>query len=664
MELLGDAWLGRNCLPKFRTKEQSPRLGGSRLLESEKEKFGYQTGARVLPYMMQDVYSRDKETIEVKTIELENKHLKAIFMPEYGMRLASLYQKDLGRELLFRNPVLQFANLAIRDAWFSGGIEWNVSQLGHTFTTCDHLYAARCRDDQGSEFLRCYEYERCKGIYWQIDFHLREEDRELNAYVRLINPKDEPVPFYWWTNVAVPEKKARVFSGNENVIFIDTASVESQNATKEMCHGKMPYLTSLPGEDVSYPEKFNFSSEFFFQNRRDVHETWEAVTYTDGTAFYECSSDRLQYRKMFCWGTHYGGLHWKDFLSEEGKGAYIELQAGLAPTQVHGLDFPANATWDFVQIFGGMDVDPHRTEGQWQIAQQYVQEEVRKEISTEEIQRRLDFCRQSADADIVEILHMGSGFGALEELRCPGETPKGLSFPEAAIGPQEVTWLGMLQNRRIPDRDILNFPESYLVDPRYEEYLKEAAQNGGYTAMNYYGVMCYEDGRFEEGIRWFKKSIEERENPLAYRNLFCAYSDSDPQKAIAYMEKALALLGDQPERAFVEEYTAYLEKQGYHEKLWTYYLNLPESLQQADRIILNVIPAAVEVRAMGFLEKQFRKEFVNIREGERAFTECYFTFQALKEARDSGTKFSDALVKKYVERNEIPRNLDFRLSRT
>lgn len=664
MALPGSPRLCTNCLPKFRAKEQNPHLESSKLLDSEKEKFGYQTGTRVLPYMMQDVYSRDRETVNVKTILLENSHIRATFLPEYGMRLISLYQKDLHRELLFRNPVLQFANLAIRDAWFSGGIEWNVAQMGHTFTTCDHLYAARCRDESGTEFLRCYEYERCKGIYWQIDFHLGEDDRELTAYVRFINPREEPVPFYWWTNIAVPEKTARVFSGNEDVIYIDTTSLTSETAVKGMCHGKMPYLSSLPGKDVSYPEEFDYSSEYFFQNRRDVEQTWEAVTYEDGSAFYECSSERLQYRKMFCWGSHYGGMHWKDFLSEDGKGAYVELQAGLAPTQVHGLDFPEKTTWDFVQIFGGMNVNPAKTRGTWQISQQYIQQQVRRQISTEEIHKRLESCRKAADRPVKELLHLGSGFGALEELRCPGITPAGLSFPEAAIGPQEATWLRLLRERCIADREILNFPESYLVDTRYEEYLREAAENGGYTAMNYYGVMCYEDSRYDEGIRWFEKSVAARPNPLAYRNLFCAYGDSDPKYAIACMEKAIALQGECPDRAFVEEYTAYLDQKGYHEKLWNYYLSLPKALREVERIILNVIPAAVSMKAMDFLETQFRKEFVNIREGERAFTECYFTYQALKEARDTGTEFNDALVKKYVERNVIPRNLDFRLSKT
>ena len=80
---------------------------------------------------------------------LENEYLKATFLPEVGGRLISLFYKPLERELLHRNPVFQPANLAIRNAWFSGGIEWNIGQFGHTFTTCSPLFAGVIRGRAG-----------------------------------------------------------------------------------------------------------------------------------------------------------------------------------------------------------------------------------------------------------------------------------------------------------------------------------------------------------------------------------------------------------------------------------------------------------------------------------------------------------------------------------
>lgn len=663
MEILGNTLLKENRLPRFRAKEQDLPLDGEGLLESEREKYGYQTGDRVLPYLVQDVYSRERKMEIIKTIEFENRHLKAVFLPEYGMRMFSLYSKDENRDLVFRNSVFQLANLSIRDAWFSGGIEWNIGQLGHTFTTCDHLYAAICTDKNGNEFLRCYEYERCKGIYWQVDFYLEEDSKEIAAYTRVINPKPESVPFYWWTNIAVPEEKnVRVFSGNSEVIYITQESNESVDAIKKMCHGTMPELGSLPGKDASYPQNFHFSSEYFFQNEGGVEETWEAAVYDDGYMFFDYGSDRLKYHKMFCWGTHTGGQHWKDFLSETGKGDYVELQAGLAPTQVHGMDLPANTTWDFVQVFGGATVDYGPAGGEWSEAKKYVGEQVKVRVSPEKIQQLLERYRENAECDMTEFLHMGSGFGAIEEIRNPGITPKGFYFPASAISKKEIMWVEMLRKHKIEDQEITEFPESYLVDLRYEGYLKEAAEKGGYTAKNLYGVMCYENTRYEEGIEWFKKSIQDRENPLAYRNLFYAYKDKDVEQALWYMEQALLLFYENPEREFVEEYIKYLMEQGMHEKLWEYYKKLPDELKENERIILYSIPTAVFMKDYSFLTEQFGKEFTNIREGERAFTECYFAYQALKESIEKGIPYTEELIEKYKNLNQIPINIDFRQS--
>ena len=76
----------------------------------------------ILPYTTQDQYDRSQKDSTLNTIVLENEKLKATFYPQFGGRLASLYDKVKKKELLFDNPVFQPANLALRNAWFSGGV--------------------------------------------------------------------------------------------------------------------------------------------------------------------------------------------------------------------------------------------------------------------------------------------------------------------------------------------------------------------------------------------------------------------------------------------------------------------------------------------------------------------------------------------------------------
>ena len=130
----------------------------------------------VLPYLMQDRYNRERKLLSLKSLTLENEFLKVIVLPELGGRIHSIYDKVLKRELLFANPIIQPGNLAIRNAWLSGGIEWNFGSIGHAVTTCDNVFCAVLKDDEGNEFIRIYEFERIKISAARAAIRLRYTD--------------------------------------------------------------------------------------------------------------------------------------------------------------------------------------------------------------------------------------------------------------------------------------------------------------------------------------------------------------------------------------------------------------------------------------------------------------------------------------------------------
>ena len=57
----------------------------------------------------------------------------------------------------FTNSVIQPGNLALRNAWLSGGIEWNFGALGHHYFTCDNIFAAILKDSENNELLYTYK---------------------------------------------------------------------------------------------------------------------------------------------------------------------------------------------------------------------------------------------------------------------------------------------------------------------------------------------------------------------------------------------------------------------------------------------------------------------------------------------------------------------------
>ena len=129
----------------------------------------------ILPYTDQDEYDRDIQTRYMDCAILENEHLRATFVLDLGGRLWSLYSKTEQRELLYENPVYQPANLALRNAWFSGGVEWNVGIKGHNPLTCSPMFACQCTNRHGEPVLKMYEYERIRGITYSICATLKED---------------------------------------------------------------------------------------------------------------------------------------------------------------------------------------------------------------------------------------------------------------------------------------------------------------------------------------------------------------------------------------------------------------------------------------------------------------------------------------------------------
>ena len=194
-----------NPLPALRGERELHALDeGSNVPQEMVDSLIWGQPANILPYTRQDGYNRERRPRDFRVAVLENETLRATFLLELGGRLWSLFHKPSGRELLSVNPVFQPANLAIRNAWFSGGVEWNIGIIGHCPFTCEPLFAARVEGPDGP-VLRMYEWERVRGTPFQIDAYLPDGSPVLLVRVRIINPHDHDVPMYWWSNMAVPE---------------------------------------------------------------------------------------------------------------------------------------------------------------------------------------------------------------------------------------------------------------------------------------------------------------------------------------------------------------------------------------------------------------------------------------------------------------------------
>ncbi len=652
----------QNPLPVFRNPNHNRTVNYQESVPQTKRHLaGFDTGYRVLPYAMQDNYTRRRQELTFQSVVLENDLLKATFLPELGGRLISLEYKPEQYELLARNPVFQPANLALRNAWFSGGIEWNLGHYGHALMTASPVFAASITGADGSPGLRLYDFDRCKGLFWQIDFLLPPGSPFLITYCRVINPSHADTSVYWWNNTAVTEREdVRVLAPVQEVIYVDFAQAEQSYG-----YGTMPYLPTTEGRDASYSTNFTFASEYFFQCE-NVDVPWEAALDGDGKGLIEASTPPVNYRKMFCWGMHPGGRHWQDFLSIPGH-PYIEIQSGMTPAQVNGLVLPANGRKDWVQVFGWFSGDPARVHDEdYARACAWVDGVIKEQMPASRLAALLDDARSRADRAPNEILFAASGWGALELMRRATEpaalpVPAAFAFPQSTLGPDQSRWVTLLNEGRFGDQDPAELPGEWLVQPEWLPRLA-AAESKGWFALLHEGVMRMEAEDLEGAVSAWQASIALEPSSWAYRNLAVAAARSGDEALVQhYYQQAwdLAVAHGVTAPALAIECLQALVTQRKFAEGQLLYDELPAAIRDVDRIQLLRGRIALELGKLDVVEEVLQREFAVIQEGETETSDLWVEMWMRREAAATGRPLDESLRKEVRKKYPLPANIDF-----
>ena len=459
----------------------------------------------VLPCLQQDGYGRKLVQQDIPTLVLENAHLKATVLPGLGGRLYSLVHKASGQELLYRNPVLQPANLALRNAWFAGGVEWNLGSTGHWTGTCSPMHAARVEGPDGTPILRLWEWERTRNLVTQLDFWLPEDSEFLYVGARIQNPSSEPVPAYWWSNIAVEQTpRTRVL-------------VPADQAWQHG-YGNRLDLVDVPtqdGVDLSYPMNHRRAIDFFFEPLPG-QRPWIAALDAEGNGLVQTSTERLRGRKMFVWGESVGGRRWQEWLSPGmTNDGYCEIQAGLARTQLEHLKLPGATSWHWLEAYGRLAVDSSVAHADWEAARAGVDGALESLLRATELASREKDWLIVADAVPGEQLVTGSGWGALELRRTGWKVSAGTPFAEETMSERERAWLPVLEGR-LPGTDHQVAPDGTLVGWRE---LLEAVEDDNWLSWYHRGVARWSADDSDGAIAAWKRSVEVQPNSWAYRNL-------------------------------------------------------------------------------------------------------------------------------------------------
>src|SRR5688500_8657496 len=401
-------------LPPFSGLQKLPDASSSPDLPADmRERIRYGQLANPLPYALQNGYRRDLRPQEISAIQLTNGRLKELVLPGLGGRLWSLRELVAKRDLVFINRRLQFANFALTDAWFAGGIEWNLGSTGHATTTCRPVFAGSVPSSRGAA-LRIWEWERTRDLVFSVDLFMPADRPLLLAFVRVRNPDPQPRPLYWWTNIAAPEEPG--------VRVLAPAARAWRTAYDgSIAEVDIPFADD-PATDASYPIPAQRAADYFFQVSPELRP-WIAAVQADGRGLIQTSTAQLRGRKLFLWGTAAGGRHWQEWLCGP-ESRYLESQGGLATTQLEHLRLGASAEVSLAEAYAPIEAAQGAV-GSWPDVLTEVAELLTRAIPDEELDEWHRWWR--AEMADMPPQQMAAGSGAGEgELVVRGEDPDSL----------------------------------------------------------------------------------------------------------------------------------------------------------------------------------------------------------------------------------------------
>ncbi len=603
--------------------------------EEERKYMGKGMISTLLPYTEQSIYDRSRNIVKLKAAVLENEYLKATFVTELGGRLWSLFDKKNNRELLYNNTCFQPCNLALRNAWFSGGVEWNVSIKGHNPLTCSPMFAESLTASDGEPVLRMYEFERKRGAVYAITARLDKDLLLINNTIE--NPQENDIYMYWWSNIAVPETKGTRVLAPADEVFISTYL----NGNYILDTTKMPVVN---GADVTYASNVQASRDFFYKIPKNNNK-WIISADENGNGLLQFSTYELIGRKLFVWGQKSGGRHWNEWLSDSGV-PYIEIQAGLMHTQYEHFIMPKKSTISFIEAYGAFNGNPEIVHGDYQKAVNEVDSFVKPLLT------RLD--KSKFDCTKNEIKYFGSGFGATEEKRLGKKISKIADFPTESATSEQAYWNALLDGKDIEEPDVLSPVLTYMEGDFWIDLI-EKKQNKNWFDFYELGILYFAKGDIEGSRKNLLNSIEKNKNPWALRAMARIYlgADKDYEKALKSAYDTLNMLNDN--LALCIDCADTIIKCGDYEGFANLFNSLPKSITESGRMklfyALALAKSGKPEDARALLDDL---TVYDIREGEYTLSDLWLE---IHKEKLGGVIDENEILKAFP----LPKHLDFRM---
>lgn len=258
---------------------------------------------------------------ELRLLVLENEFLRVEVAPELGGRVYSLFDKRIGREILFSNPVVKPVRVLPIWAFISGGMEFNFP-IAHSPTSIAAVGATSGQiGDYG--FIRVGEREARTGMEWVVELGLVAGSPMLVQRTALRNHTGRAHPWMMWTITAMRSTEQTEFVHQPGrVLLHDDRVVES----------------GWPGDGLNWDRNARQMTAFF----------WKPNDAPDFSVFHHDAgfglmhfADPAQLPGKKIWTYGYGRHRAWGQATTEGGRSYLEMESGPLFDQGEKPLFPA-----------------------------------------------------------------------------------------------------------------------------------------------------------------------------------------------------------------------------------------------------------------------------------------------------------------------------------
>jgi tetratricopeptide (TPR) repeat protein len=309
--------------------------------------FGSQYGvAHIYPYTLLDDIDPKPRVRTYRTLQLENRYLRLTVLPDLGGRLYSLYDKISRREVFYKNEVIKFAPLAIRGAFFSGGVEFSFP-VAHAPTSADPVNSDLRENADGSATVTCGGLEHISRMRWSVALSLFPGRCALAQDVSLYNPTSIPGRYHYWTNASLPAHDQTEFiypfRRFRSYEFAGTASWPNarvdlirQDRGLEGMEGVPKWPADRLRGRVDLRWQRNMVAQVSIFGRQVAWDFFGAWDHSDDRGYAHYADHRnVAGMKLWSWGNAGLGIMNQAALTDDGS-LYAETQCGAMETQ---LDF-------------------------------------------------------------------------------------------------------------------------------------------------------------------------------------------------------------------------------------------------------------------------------------------------------------------------------------